>query len=188
MKKISNLKIYLYIFLVILFSLVFVVVRPKQIDETQQKIVKPIVKSFEECLKANNQVMESHPRRCKAGEEIFTENIGNELEKQNLIRLDNPRPNQEIQSPFTIEGEARGVWFFEASFPVVLVDWDGLIIAQTIATAQSDWMTNDFVKFKAEIKFDKPAYSNKGALILKKDNPLGLPQYDDALEIPIIFK
>jgi hypothetical protein len=116
------------------------------------------------------------------------ENIGNELEKTDLIRLDYPRPNQEIESPFAIRGEARGYWFFEASFPIVLTDWDGLIIAQGIATAQGEWMTEDFVQFEAVLEFEKPEYSNKGTLILRKDNPSGLPENDDALEVPIIFK
>ncbi len=84
-------------------------------------------------------------------------------------------------------GQARGTWFFEASFPVVLVDWDGKIIAQTIATAKSDWMTEEFVPFEATLTFtaDEETYSNKGSLILQKDNPSGLPEHDDALEIPV---
>lgn len=106
-----------------------------------------------------------------------------------LIRVSSPAENQEITSPLTIEGEAVGNWFFEASFPVVLVNWDGLIIAQGIATAQSDWMTTDFVPFEAVLEFEADTQvSNRGALILKKDNPSGLPQYDDALEIPVLFK
>ncbi|MDO8590715.1 MAG: Gmad2 immunoglobulin-like domain-containing protein, partial [bacterium] len=84
---------------------------------------------------------------------------------------------------------ARGNWFFEASFPVMLTDWDGRIIAQGIATAKSEWMTTEFVPFEATLNFtvDKNAYSNRGALILQKDNPSGLPEYDDALEIPVMF-
>ncbi|MDP2638993.1 MAG: Gmad2 immunoglobulin-like domain-containing protein [Candidatus Azambacteria bacterium] len=117
--------------------------------------------------------------------------------KDDLIRVDTPRPNQTIQSPLVITGEARGNWFFEASFPVVLVNWDGLIIAQGIATAKSDpstglgvnWMTTEYVPFEATLTFtiDKNTYSNRGALILRKDNPSGLPEHDNALEIPIIF-
>jgi len=64
-----------------------------------------------------------------------------------------------------------------------------LIIAQGIAAAQSDWMTTDFVPFKVVLEFEADTQvSNRGALILKKDNPSGLPQYDDALEMPVIFK
>ena len=147
------------------------------------------VTNFEECVKAGNPVMESYPRQCRHGNQIFTEYIGNELEKTDIVRIDSPRPNQVIQSPLTITGEARGYWFFEASFPVVLTDWDGKIIAQGIATAKSGWMTSEFVPFEAMITFavDKNAYSNKGTLILRKDNPSGLPEYDDALEVPVVF-
>lgn len=115
--------------------------------------------------------------------------VANELDKTDLIRLNSPRPGQVIESPLIITGEARGVWFFEASFPVVLVNWDGLIIAQGIAQAQDNWMTNDFVPFVATLVFpvDKSAYSNRGALILRKDNPSGLPEHDDALEIPVLL-
>lgn len=115
-----------------------------------------------------------------------------------IIRLESPRPEEQISSPLTITGEARGNWFFEASFPVSLVNWDGLIIAQGIATAKIDpdandgagWMTADFVPFEATLTFtvDKDVYSRRGALILQKDNPSGLPEHDDALEIPINFK
>jgi len=148
-----------------------------------------LITNFGECVAAGNPVMESYPRQCRAGEQSFTENIGNELDKTNLIRLEYPRPNQTITSPITIKGQARGSWFFEASFPVVLTNWDGLIIAQGIATAKGDWMTADFVPFEATLTFtvDKNSYSNKGSLILKKDNPSGLPQNDDALEIPIVI-
>lgn len=124
--------------------------------------------------------------------------VDNELEKADLIRLDTPRPNQVINSPLTIKGEARGTWYFEASFPVVLTDWDGLIIAQGIATAKSNpaspdgvnWMTTEFVPFEATLNFtvDKNAYSNRGSLILRKDNPSGLPEHDDVLEIPVVFE
>ncbi|MDO8558881.1 MAG: Gmad2 immunoglobulin-like domain-containing protein [bacterium] len=116
-----------------------------------------------------------------------TEYFGNELEKKDLIRITSPRPNQAIRSPLTITGEARGYWFFEASFPVVLTDWDGLIIGQGIAQAKSDWMVTDFVPFEATLTFtaDKNAYSNRGTLILRKDNPSGLSEHDDALEIPV---
>lgn len=147
------------------------------------------VTNFEECVTAGNPVMESYPRQCRHNSETFVEGIGNELEKADLIRLDSPRPNQIIKSPLTVTGQARGNWFFEASFPVVLVNWDGLIIAQGIAQAKSEWMTTDFVPFEATLIFDvdKNAYSNRASLILQKDNPSGLPEHDDALEIPVLL-
>ncbi|MFA6353588.1 MAG: Gmad2 immunoglobulin-like domain-containing protein [Candidatus Paceibacterota bacterium] len=109
--------------------------------------------------------------------------------KADLIQVDYPQPNQNISSPLVIKGKARGNWFFEASFPVVLTNWDGLIIAQGVAQAQGDWMTTEFVPFEATLTFDvdKKAYSNKGALTLQKDNPSGLSEKDDSIEIPVVF-
>lgn len=104
------------------------------------------------------------------------------------IEIFSPLPQQSITSPLTITGKARGNWFFEASFPISIVNWDGLIIGQGIAQAQGEWMTEEFVPFEARITFDKATYKNNGSIILQKDNPSGLPENDDALEIPIFFK
>lgn len=106
----------------------------------------------------------------------------------NLIGLDSPKPEGQISSPLIITGQARGTWFFEASFPVILTNWDGLIIAEGVATAQGDWMTEDFVPFEAELIFDKPEYGERGSLILQKANPSGLPENADALEITVFFE
>lgn len=149
------------------------------------------ITNFEECLAAGNAVMESYPRQCRADDQTFVEEITlsvAEQEKMDLIRLTSVHEGDVISSPLKITGEARGSWFFEASFPVSLVNWDGLIIAQGIAQADGDWMTEDFVPFSVTLEFDKPDYKDNGALIMQKDNPSGLPEYDDALEIPIFFE
>lgn len=145
------------------------------------------VNNFEECVALTGVVMESYPRQCSYNGQTFTENIGNEVQKMDNIILESPRPNSTVNSPLIIKGRARGSWFFEASFPVFLTNWDGLIIAQGVAQAQGDWMTTEFVPFEATLSFtaDKDAYSNRGSLILKKDNPSGLANLDDALEIPV---
>jgi hypothetical protein len=173
--------------LIIVYSVIYGFKKPGEAGE--ETCLECSIENFEECVAAGNSIMESYPRQCRADDgRTFSENIGNELEKMDLIRLDSPRPNQEIESPLIIQGEARGNWFFEASFPVVLTNWDGLIIAQTIAQAKGEWMTEDFVQFEATLEFENPEGNNKGTLILKKDNPSGLPEYDDALEVPIVFK
>ena len=109
--------------------------------------------------------------------------------KNNLIRVTSPTKGSVISSPVTITGEARGYWFFEASFPISVVDWDGLIIGEGVATANGEWMTENFVPFTATVTFNLPNDTpyRRGALILKKDNPSGLPENDDALEIPVNF-
>lgn len=111
-----------------------------------------------------------------------------------LIKTDSPSPNETIESPLTIRGEARGTWFFEATFPIVLVDWDGLIIAEGYAEATDDWMTEQFVPYEATFTFESPVTENspefmhRGTLIFQKANPSGLPEHADAYEIPVQFQ
>lgn len=108
-------------------------------------------------------------------------------QKADLIVLNTPAPNESVESPLTIKGQARGFWFFEGDFPVVVTDWDGRIIGEGFVTAEGDWMTEEFVPFSGVIEFEIPEHENNGTLILRKDNASGLPEHDDALEIPILF-
>ncbi len=105
------------------------------------------------------------------------------------IIISTPLPQSTITSPVTILGTARGNWFFEGSFPISIVNWDGLIIGKGIAQAQGDWMTEDFVPFTATISYTLATGTkyNTGAIILKKDNPSSLPENNDSKEIPVAF-
>jgi hypothetical protein len=110
-------------------------------------------------------------------------------DKSDLIKVTSPTENETVTSPLTVTGEARGYWYFEASFPLVVTDWDGRIIGEGFAEAQSSWMTEDFVPFIGEVEFTVPpdtAYQ-RGTLILQKANASGLPENDDAVEISIRF-
>jgi hypothetical protein len=111
------------------------------------------------------------------------------LSYKDLIVIDSPFSDASISSPVTITGKARGPWFFEGSFPISVVNWDGLIIGEGVATAQGEWMTEDFVPFTATITYNIATNTpyNRGAIILKKDNPSGLPENDDAVEMPVLF-
>lgn len=147
-----------------------------------------VVGSFDECARAGYTIMESYPRQCRTPDgKTFVENIGNALEKANLIKLVTPRPNDIVKSPLIIEGQARGTWYFEASFPVTLTDADGKILARAPAQAEGEWMTENFVPFKIGLKFDTPT-TDTGFLILEKDNPSGEPKFDDQLKIPVRFR
>ncbi|MEK7067027.1 MAG: GerMN domain-containing protein [Patescibacteria group bacterium] len=107
--------------------------------------------------------------------------------KEDLIEVDSPLPNQEIESPLLVTGQARGYWFFEASFPVKLLDGNGKEIAVKPAEAQEEWMTEEFVPFKSTLEFKIPG-TDFGTLVLEKDNPSGLPEKADELRVPVRFK
>lgn len=103
-----------------------------------------------------------------------------------LIQVTSPQPNEVFYSGATVTGKARGTWYFEASFPVRLEDANGAVMAQTPAQAQGDWMTSEFVPFKATLTFAKVT-TPTGVLILKNDNPSGDPLKDKELRIPVKF-
>jgi len=105
----------------------------------------------------------------------------------NEILVDSPGANDEISSPLIIKGRARGNWYFEASFPIKLLDEQGKEIAITNAQTKSDWMTSEFVPFEATLEFNRPD-SDKGVLILEKDNPSGLLENSARIEIPVVFE
>ncbi|MBS3903148.1 MAG: GerMN domain-containing protein [Anaplasmataceae bacterium] len=147
-----------------------------------------VINNFITCLEAGYPVMESYPRQCRTPEgDLYIESIGNALEKQDLIVLATPQPGDVVSSPLFIMGEARGPWFFEASFPARLEDDLGNLLGEVPATASGEWMTEEFVPFSAELEFSEPKTAT-GKLILQKDNPSGLPEHDDALWIPVRFQ
>lgn len=109
-----------------------------------------------------------------------------------IIYVDAPLAESEITSPLTITGRAPGNWFFEASAPVTLTDWDGLIIAEGHLNAVGEWMTTDYVPFTGMLTFTTPpctdTYCKRGSLILQKDNASGEPQFDDSVEMTVMFR
>ncbi len=110
------------------------------------------------------------------------------VDKSTLITVTSPIKDAEISSPLSIAGRARGSWFFEGSFPVILLDSYRNTIAEGHVTTQGEWMTQDFVKFLGTLQFNNYIKGSKGFLVLKKDNPSGLVENDDSIEIPITFK
>ncbi len=113
-------------------------------------------------------------------DEIF--HYTNASTEQILVEL--PTPGAVTGKTFSVLGRARGNWFFEASFPVELKDMSGNLLAQGIAQAQSDWMTTEFVGFRADITAPE-TFIGQATLILKKDNPSGLPEHDGSVSFPI---
>lgn len=106
--------------------------------------------------------------------------------KDDLIWAMTPLPDQVITSPLVVTGQARGNWYFEASFPVTLLDANGKVLAQVPAQAQGEWMVTTYVPFSVTLTFAKPTTAT-GTLVLQKDNPSGLPQNANELRIPVKF-
>jgi hypothetical protein len=151
------------------------------------EVQKSPVQNFDQCAAAGYTIEESYPKVCKTPDgKTFTEDLGNELDKNDLIRISSPRPNETVLSPLKITGEARGFWFNEGEFPVKIYDENGKQLGVGSAHNKSDWMTDDFVPFEATITYTLPD-TEKGTLILEKDNPSDIKANDDSLKVPVVF-
>jgi len=102
------------------------------------------------------------------------------------IKIDAPSIDEKISSPFNISGEAIGNWYFEASFPIQLVDESGKILVQTNGQANGDWMTTDFVPFTSQLIFN-PGEAKSGKIIFKNDNPSGNSESQKIYELSVTF-
>lgn len=108
------------------------------------------------------------------------------IQYKDLVYVEAPLSGKKVVSPVVISGRARGNWYFEASFPVKLLDGNGNVLALAPAQAQGDWMTTNYVPFSVILTFPTPTTAT-GTLILQKDNPSGEPQFDDFVSIPVTF-
>lgn len=101
-----------------------------------------------------------------------------------VVVVELPFPGAVTGKTFSVIGEARGYWFFEASFPIEVRGADGALLTTVVAQAQSDWMTEDFVPFTAQVTVPE-SYMGPATVVLKKDNPSGLPKNDASVSFPI---
>lgn len=116
-----------------------------------------------------------------------TQRVGAVAEEVFVVQ---PRQGAEILSPLQLKGKAPGYWFFEATAPVDVVDWNGKIFAQGYIQAQGEWMTEELVTFVGTIEFELPTdlYKDHGWVILRRHNASGLPEHDAAVEVPVKFE
>lgn len=119
-------------------------------------------------------------------EQPITDQPSEQTPNHPLITVTAPTQNQKISSPLTISGQARGQWYFEATFPFELQDGNEVKLAEGFATAQGDWMTTEYVPFTAQLSFPTPS-TPTGKLIIRKSNASGLPENDDSIEVPVQF-
>ena len=104
------------------------------------------------------------------------------------LEIDVPRADDLALSPVAVEGKVTGGgWFFEASFPIKVLDGDGRILGSGTAQALSDWMSTGTVPFAASIHFTAPHFAT-GTILFQNDNPSGLPANQKSLSVPVRFR
>lgn len=185
----------LLVILIVIGALIWFMNRPIEVGNTNQPVMT--VLSFEDCVAAGYPVMESSPRQCRTpdgrtyAEELSPAQVAAKIRYTNAtannITVESPQPGAVTGKEFTVVGKARGPWYSEATFPIQVLDKDGKVLASGNAQAQGEWMTEEFVPYKATIKVPD-TYIGAATLVLKKDNPSGLPQNDASVSFPFTIE
>lgn len=87
----------------------------------------------------------------------------------------------------TLTGYASQSWFFEGTFPIELVDQDGNTLSQGSVQTSDDWTTTPHPYFMGELSYSDSA-PKQATLILRNDNPSGLPENEVRYEIPLTLR
>jgi hypothetical protein len=103
------------------------------------------------------------------------------------IVVDSPKPGEAVGTTFSVMGKARGNWYFEASFPLQVLSSQGSLLKEMPVQADGEWMTTEFVPFSETVTLP-PGTKGAATLILKNDNPSGLPENDASISIPIYIQ
>lgn len=119
-------------------------------------------------------------------------NVANESAEESTYNIENviittPTTQHVVSSPLTIQGKATGIWYFEATLPLQIVDANDQLLGAGYAAAQGDWMTDALVPFIGHIEFSA-SNTPTGWLVVKANNPSGLPEHDDQFRMPIRFQ
>lgn len=102
-----------------------------------------------------------------------------------LMNHDRVNPGQ------VITGKAPGYYFFEGSFPVVLLDINGNPFTTVIAKTDEDWMVTQTAHFSVTLP-PLFSYTGVGSIMFKKndpsDNEVPFDSIKDQRIIPVIFE
>ena len=129
-----------------------------------------------------NNLNKTHPDQNQQ------ENSEKKGDLENGISVTSPQSGDEISSPITIKGKAKGAWYFEGQFPVTISDVEHNELGSGVAQAQGEWTTEDYVGFQAQVEFQTPTSTKEGMIILENSNPSGKPSKSRKAVIPVKFK
>lgn len=132
---------------------------------------------------------QTYSNRCMAEKAGAKNIVAGEckLNSADYIKIQSLKAGDVINTPLTVTGEAKGPWLWEGTFPVDVVDKTGMILGKGVAEAQSDWMTENFVKFIAKVEF-KNNNASEGYLLFRNENPSGNANLAMELKLPVKFK
>lgn len=135
-----------------------------------------ILGSFIVALAVTGFVIGRRQSQTETTQEVVTEPL--------TVIVHHPKEGEELTSAYVFDGEANGAWFFEATFPVRLVNAVGDVVGEGYAEARGDWMTDGMVPFIGTILFDSKTVQD-GMMLFERANPSGLPEHAATFSVPV---
>lgn len=147
------------------------------------------IRSFEDCSEAGGLVVDTKPRECHTkNQQVFVE-VYNGVILEDVIKTTSPEPNQVVSSPFKLEGEAVGGWYYNDQLQARLEDDNGKVLFTKPVKALESTKTDGFVPFVAAITFVRAeAETPKGKLIIERTNTEFSKGELGPLVIPVVFE
>ncbi len=100
--------------------------------------------------------------------------------------LQTPRSGETVTGPLVIKGQVPKSWTFEGQFQMQLLDdRRHLILTDRVPVEwdnENNKLTLDFIE-----SYNYQTQAKSGFLVLRNDNPSGLPENEKSFEIPIKF-
>ncbi len=179
--------------LFIIIPIVFVTLAAVALLGRNQQLAA--IDSFEKCKAASSRILESYPSVCITEDgKRFVEPVDDNKTPATLSpaadipSITQPTSGATVSSPLTVKGTVPPGWMFEGSLPIALLDENGVTIVEAAAheTTPGTWSSGSPVAFETKLTFTTNA--KKGKILIKKDNPSGLPANNRSFELPVVFK
>lgn len=116
-----------------------------------------------------------------------TEVLDLESEKGTKLTLNGINQGDSVEMGTVLTGSIVGNWYFEAEFPVRVLNSNMEIVDTLVARAQDDWMTDEMVPFELELDFDLTEVSEI-TLRFEKSNPSDLEENADHIDFNIVVE
>ena len=149
------------------------------------------VTTFEACVSAGNSILGTNPRQCFADGKTFTEGeeSSNGMAASGLpesvasqitynqasgdqIKITLPFPGAKTGSVFTVRGAAVLEWFVNEVFPLVILDAEGTVLVNGMATGDFTKASNGLVPYAGEITLP-PTFKGPAILVVLKGTESG---------------
>jgi eight-cysteine-cluster-containing protein len=152
----------------------------------EQNAVK-LITNYSQCEENGFEVSGESPKKCKTpdGREFFEELQVPTPDVTDMVVVF-PEQGDRVSSPVEVIGKAKGNWFFEATFPVTVLDDNQNEIGYGFVESLGEWMTEDFVDFKGEITFNSAGHDG-GEIVFKNSNPSGMPEFEKSVSVKVKF-